>query len=82
MQEPGSERPSVTRNSLNPDTGSTTVTKNNPSVGTRFLALAGPAIVLLATTFSLATGTGVRLLRGAWFCAALWTSLTALSCVL
>ena len=54
----------------------------NPSRYTRALVLAGPALALLATILSLAAGSGLRLLGAVWFCAALWSLLTALSCVL
>ena len=55
---------------------------HNPSRYTRALVLAGPAAALLITVFSLANGSGLRLLGAVWFCAALWCLLTALSCVL
>ena len=55
----------------------------NPSRYTRSLVLAGPVLAFLATICSLAAGSGFRLLLGVvWFCAALWSLLTALSCVL
>ena len=58
------------------------MTKNNPSRGARALVLAGPALALLSTVFSLASGSGVRFLRGVWIGAALWTFLAALAHVL
>ena len=54
----------------------------NPSPYTRALVLAGPGLALLATIPSLAAGSGLRLLGAVWFCAVLWSLLTALSCVL
>ncbi len=54
----------------------------NPSPYARALVLAGPALALLATIFSLAAGSGLRLLWDVWFCAALWAFIAALSCVL
>ncbi len=41
------------------------MTNRNPSRSTRVLVLAGPALALLATILSLATGIGLRLLVGA-----------------
>ena len=58
------------------------MTDHNPSGGARALVLAGPALALLFTAFSLASGSGFGFIRGVWVCAALWTFLTALSCVL
>ena len=55
------------------------MTDHNPSTAAQFLVLAGPALALLFTAFSLATGTGVGFIRGVWFGAALWSFLTALS---
>ena len=49
------------------------MTDHNPSTAAQFLVLAGPALALLFTAFSLATGTGVGFIRGVWFCAALWS---------
>ena len=54
----------------------------NPSRYTRALVLAGPGAALLATICSLAAGSGLRLLGAVWACAALWSLLTALPCVL
>ena len=54
----------------------------NPSRYTRALVLAGPALALLATILSLAAGIGLRPLGAVWVCSALWSLLTALSCVL
>ena len=54
----------------------------NPSRYARAIVLAGPVLALLATILSLAAGSGLRLLGAAWFCAALWSLLTALPCVL
>ena len=58
------------------------MTNQNPPGGARALVLAGPALALLFTVFTFATGTGARLLGGVWFAAALWSFVTALSCVL
>ena len=59
------------------------MTNRNPSRSARLLVLAGPALALLATILSLATGIGLRPLGAVWFCAALlWSLLTAFSCVL
>ena len=58
------------------------MTDHNPSRGAGALVLAGPALALLFTVFSLAGGTGVGFIRGVWFGAALWSFLTAFSCVL
>ena len=58
------------------------MSNQNPSPYARALVLAGPALALLATICSLAAGSGLRLLGAVWFCAALWSLLTALSCVL
>ena len=58
------------------------MTKNNPSRGARLLVLAGPASALLATILLLAAGIGLRPLGAVWACAALWSLLTALTCVL
>ena len=48
----------------------------------RAFVLGGPAFALAVTVFSVATGTGVRLLGGVWFWAGIWTALAALSCAL
>ena len=53
------------------------MTNRNPSRSTRALVLAGPILALLATILSLAAGIGLRPP-----CAALWSLLTAFSCVL
>ena len=58
------------------------MSEQNPSPYIRALILAGPGLVLLATILSLAAGSGLRPLGAVWFCAALWSLLTALSCVL
>ena len=58
------------------------MTNHNPSRSDRTLVLAGPALALLATVFCLLTGTGLRLLGGIWFAAALWSFVTALAHVL
>ena len=58
------------------------MTNWNPSRSTRALVLAGPALALLATILSLAAGIGLRPLGAVWAFAALWSLLTALSCVL
>ena len=57
------------------------MTDYNPSGLTRALALAGPALALLFTVFALTTGTGVGL-GGVWFCAMVWTLLTAFAGIL
>ena len=48
----------------------------------RAYVLGGLAFALAVTVFSVATGTGVRLLGGVWFWAAIWTVLAALACAL
>ena len=58
------------------------MTKRNPSRYTRAIVLAGPATALLATILALAAGIGLRHLGAVWACAALWSLLTALTCVL
>ena len=58
------------------------MTNQNPSCGARAFVLAGPALALLFTVFSVATGTGVGFISGVWFCAALWSNFCALSSVL
>ena len=59
------------------------MSNQNPSRSARLFVLAGPASALLATILSLATGSGLRPPLGpVWACAALWSLLTALSCVL
>ena len=58
------------------------MTKNNPSCGARLLVLAGLGLALLATILYLAAGIGLRPLGVVWAFAALWSLLTALSCVL
>ena len=58
------------------------MTNDNPSRSARLLVLAGLGLALLATILSLVTGSGLRPLGAVWVCAALWSLLTALSCVL
>ena len=58
------------------------MTNPEPSRGERLLVLAGPAAALLATILSLVAGSGLRPVGAVWFCAALWSLLTALLCVL
>ena len=58
------------------------MTNRNPSRGARILVLAGPILALLATILSLAIGIGLRPLGAVWACSALWSLLTAFSCVL
>ena len=58
------------------------MTNRNPSGRARALVLAGPALALLFTVFCLVTGTGLRPLGSVWFCAVLWSFLTALAGVL
>ena len=58
------------------------MTKNNPSRSARLLVLAGLGLALLATILLLAAGSGLRPLGAVWACAALWSFLTALPCVL
>ena len=58
------------------------MTNPKPSRGERLFVLAGPGLALLATILSLVAGSGLRLLWAVWACAALWSLLTALSCVL
>ncbi len=58
------------------------MTNRNPSRSARLLVLAGPALALLATIISPATGSGLSLLWTVWAYAALWSLLTALSCAL
>ena len=58
------------------------MTNRNPSRYTRALVLAGLGLALLATILSLAAGIGLRHLWAVWACAALWSFLTALLCVL
>ena len=58
------------------------MTDPKPSRSARLLVLAGPALALLATILYLAAGIGLRPLGVVWVCAALWSLLTALSCVL
>ena len=62
--------------------GGTTHGEKSPSRSARVFVLLGPALALLATIFPLATGTGARFICGVWFCAFLWTFLTALALVL
>ena len=57
------------------------MTNHDPSRGARTLVLAGPAFSLVATVFSLVTGTGLPL-GGVWFVAGLWTFLAALAHIL
>ena len=56
----------------------------NPSCSwrTRAFVLGGLAFALAVTVFAVAAGTGVRLLGGVWFWAAVWTALAALACAL
>ena len=58
------------------------MTKNNPSRSARLLVLAGLGLALLATILLLIVGSGLRPLGAVWACAALWSFLTALPCVL
>ena len=59
------------------------MSNRKPSRYARSLVLAGPALALLATLLSPATGSGLRPPGAVWACAAhLWCPLTALSCVL
>ena len=58
------------------------MSNRKPSRYTRALVLAGPALALLATILSLTAGIGLRPLGAVWASAALWSLLTALSCVL
>ena len=61
------------------------MTNPNPSRSARrarVLILGGPALAFLATVFCPLTGPGVRILRGLWFAAALWSLFAAFSCVL
>ena len=59
------------------------MTNRNPSRYTRVLVLEGLGLALLATILSLAAGIGLRPPLGAvWACSALWSLLTAFSCVL
>ena len=60
------------------------MTNRNPSPSrrARILVLAGPGLALLATILSLAARIGLRPLGAVWVCAALWSLLTAFSCVL
>ena len=76
------ERPGGARNPFARNTGGTVMTNRNPSRSARALLLAGPTLALSATICSLATGSGLRHLGIVWACAALWSLLTALSCVL
>ena len=56
------------------------MTNHNPSAAAQVFVLVGPALALLFTVFAFATG--LRLLGGVWFAAALWSFLTALAQVL
>ena len=58
------------------------MTNPNPSISRRVRAfvLGGPALALAVTVLSVAAGTGIRLLGGVWFWAAVWTVLAALAC--
>ena len=58
------------------------MTNHDPSRGARALVLTGPALALLATMICLFSGSGLRLLGGIWFAAALWSFFTALAHVL
>ena len=58
------------------------MSNRKPSRYTRALVFAGPALALLATILSLAAGIGLRPLWAVWACAALWSLLTALLCLL
>ena len=94
MREPGPEGPGVAREPLTPE--ARPMKNPNPSGGagrpphapvgigwrSRALVLAGAALALLFTAFSLARGTGIGFIRDVWVGAALWSFLTALSCVL
>ena len=57
------------------------MTNHNPSGAAQVFVLVGPAFSLVATVFSLVTGTGLPL-GGVWFGAALWTFLAALAHIL
>ena len=50
-----------------------------PSAAAHVIVLAGPLLVLIFTLYVLASGYGAHFLPGAWFCAALWSFLTALA---
>ncbi len=56
----------------------------NPSCSWRArpFVLGGLAFALAVTVFAVATGTGIRLLGGVWFWAAIWTVLAALASAL
>ena len=60
------------------------MTNRNPSPSRRagVLVLAGPGLALLATILSLAAGISLCPPGAIWAIAALWSLLTALSCVL
>ena len=60
------------------------MTELNPSSSrrARVFVLGGPVIALVVTVFVVTTGTGVRLLGGVWFWAAVWTVLASLACAL
>lgn len=50
-----------------------------PSVVVRVIVLAGPALALLYTLFTLIGGNNFRFIPGVWFLAAIWCFLTALA---
>ena len=58
------------------------MTNPKPSRSAGLLVLAGLGLALLATILLLAAGIGLRHLGAVWACAALWSLLTTLSCVL
>ena len=53
-----------------------------PSHSARLLVLAGPTLAFLSTILLLSAGSGLRPLGAVWACSALWSLLTAFSCVL
>ena len=53
-----------------------------PSAAARVIVLAGPALALLYTLFTLTGGNDFRFIPGVWFLAAIWSFLTALAGVL
>ena len=55
------------------------MTKEKPSRAARFMVLSGPALALLFTLYVLVSGSGASLLFAAWFWAAIWTFLAALT---
>ena len=50
-----------------------------PSSAAHVIVLAGPLVALIFTLCVLASGYSARFLPGAWFCAAIWSFLTALA---